>query len=128
MKSAGSKPRARLCIRVFGVWIAPADSTFDNRADDHKSTELRAVAKGHGWSVVGVFEDAGISGPRVAKTDQRLTRCSRRWRAVLPTTCLIDAQRVAIDLLTRTAQQRGPRQVVARNGKAMYCRSDLRLN
>jgi DNA invertase Pin-like site-specific DNA recombinase len=33
--------------------------------------ELHAVATRHGWSVVQVFEDAGISGAKVAKTDRR---------------------------------------------------------
>ena len=32
--------------------------------------------KRHGWSVVQVFEDAGISGAKVAKTAPRWTRCS----------------------------------------------------
>lgn len=47
--------RAALYLRV---------STLNGQTTDNQRLELRAVAERHGWEVVEVFEDAGISGNR----------------------------------------------------------------
>jgi DNA invertase Pin-like site-specific DNA recombinase len=46
--------------------VSTAEQTTTNQR-----RELHAVAKRHDWSVVRVFEDAGISGARVATTGRR---------------------------------------------------------
>jgi DNA invertase Pin-like site-specific DNA recombinase len=47
--------RAALYLRV---------STLNGQSTDNQRLELERVAERHGWQIVEVFEDAGISGAR----------------------------------------------------------------
>jgi DNA invertase Pin-like site-specific DNA recombinase len=70
------------------VGIYARCSTADQQTTDNQLRELRAVAEQHGWCVVGVFEDKGISGsvPREDRPAmQRLLRAvARREVDLLP--------------------------------------------
>ena len=54
IKSEGKKVAKRMAIYLR---VSTTEQTTNNQR-----RELHAVAKRHGWSVVQVFEDAGISG------------------------------------------------------------------
>jgi DNA invertase Pin-like site-specific DNA recombinase len=59
IKTRGSRVSTRVAIYLR---VSTAEQTTTNQR-----RELHAVAKRHGWSVVQVFEDAGISGAKGRK-------------------------------------------------------------
>jgi DNA invertase Pin-like site-specific DNA recombinase len=54
-------------IRRVGMYlrVSTAEQTTENQR-----RELMAVAERHGWTVVRIFEDAGISGVKNATVDR----------------------------------------------------------
>jgi hypothetical protein len=75
------RPNSRTSVRWLVLRIIAARELCPWSPQGCIRRQLHAVAKRHGWSVVQVFEDAGISGPRVARTGRRWTHCSSQWRA-----------------------------------------------
>lgn len=67
---------AHIHEKRVGLYLRVSTS---EQTTDNQRRELMAVAERHGWVVVQVFEDAGISGARAARSGRRLMRCSRRW-------------------------------------------------
>ena len=57
-RGKGSKPGAAKRVAIY-LRVSTSEQTTANQR-----RELQAVAKRHGWSVVKVFEDAGISGAK----------------------------------------------------------------
>jgi DNA invertase Pin-like site-specific DNA recombinase len=68
--------RAALYLRV---------STSNGQTTDNQRLELEAVAGRSGWQVVEIYEDAGVSGAKAGRNDQRLIACSRPLCAVSST-------------------------------------------
>jgi DNA invertase Pin-like site-specific DNA recombinase len=62
-KTQGKRNSKRVAIYLR---VSTTEQTTTNQR-----RELHAVAKRHDWSVVQVFEDAGISGAKVAETGRR---------------------------------------------------------
>jgi DNA invertase Pin-like site-specific DNA recombinase len=61
--------RAALYLRV---------STLNGQSTDNQRLELERVAERHGWQIVEVFEDAGISGARSRENRPAFDRMLRR--------------------------------------------------
>jgi DNA invertase Pin-like site-specific DNA recombinase len=61
--------RAALYLRV---------STLNGQSTDNERLELERVAERHGWQIVEVFEDAGISGARSRENRPAFDRMLRR--------------------------------------------------
>ena len=79
-----SKARPRRAATAKRVALYLRVSTSDQTTANQRR-ELQAVAKRHGWAVVHVFEDAGISALKAATSGRRSTPCSRRSRAARST-------------------------------------------
>jgi predicted site-specific integrase-resolvase len=74
MAKARNKGRASNGAKRVAIYLRVSTS---EQTTANQRRELQVVAKRHGWSVVQVFEDAGISAPSVATNGRRWTRCSR---------------------------------------------------
>jgi hypothetical protein len=66
-----------------------------------------------------IFEPAAGRGDSATSSEHRIE---------LHATGLIDRQRLALDGLARSSNQRGTREMASCIGKAMGCRSDLGVN
>jgi DNA invertase Pin-like site-specific DNA recombinase len=56
-------PAAEMIVKRVGIYLRVSTS---GQNTENQRRELEAVATRSGWQVVGIYEDAGISGPKAA--------------------------------------------------------------